>query len=292
MTDSVISTQALGKQYGRHVALRDFTVEVPPGQVIGILGRNGAGKSTLLDLLLGFALPTAGSSRVWGADSAALPAALKARIGFVPQQDELVAMLTGAQQLALTASFHAGWDAALVQRLAGDWLLPLERRISQLSGGERQKLSTLLALGHAPDLLVLDEPAASLDPVARRQFMHEILAIAAQGQRTVLYASHIVADIERVANRLWILRDGQLAWQGEVDVLKESVVRLHLRGSGELPATFVLPGQLSIQRYGNAARVTVSGWDAAQSAALAAQWAVQVEVEPLGLEDIFLAMHA
>jgi ABC-2 type transport system ATP-binding protein len=292
MADSVIRTESLGKSIGGRVVLRDFTVEVPPGQVIGLVGKNGAGKSTLFDLLLGFALPTSGRSSLFGTDSAALTAAAKARIGFVPQADELVAPMTGAQQLGLIASLHRGWDQALVDRLAREWELPLERRIGTLSGGERQKLSTLCALGHKPDLLVLDEPAASLDPVARRRFMQEILAIASDSTRTLLYASHIIGDLERVASHIWLLREGALVWQGEVDQLKESVVRVHLRAARELDAGLRLPNQLLGGVAGRTASFTVANWDDAQIVPLQRSLDAQVEVESLELEEIFLALHA
>jgi ABC-2 type transport system ATP-binding protein len=292
MTDSVIRTESLTKSVDGRTVLRDFTAEVPAGQVVGLVGKNGAGKTTLFDLLLGFALPTSGNSSLFGADSAALPAAVKARIGFVPQSDELVGLMTGAQQLGLIASLHRNWDQGLVDRLAREWELPLDRRISTLSGGERQKISTLCALGHKPDLLVLDEPAASLDPLARRRFMQEILAIAGESTRTLLYASHIVADLERVASHIWVLREGRLMWQGEIDQLKESVVRLHLRADHELDPKLRLANQLQGGVMGRTASFTVSGWDEALRAPLQERLDSRVEVEPLELEEIFLALHA
>ncbi len=208
----VISVRDLCKQIDGRTVLRDISVDVPVGEVIGIVGKNGAGKSTLFDLLLGFAVPTSGYSFVFDELSKSLPARVKARIGFVPQQDELIGVLTGAQQLSLIASLHDQWDEALIARLAREWEVPLDRKISKLSGGERQKLSTLCALGHQPDLLVLDEPASSLDPLARRQFMRAVLDIASDGGRTLLYATHIVSDLERVANRIWVMREG--SWCG------------------------------------------------------------------------------
>jgi ABC-2 type transport system ATP-binding protein len=292
MSDSVIRAQSLTKSIGGRIVLRDFTVDVPAGQVIGLVGKNGAGKSTLFDLLLGFALPTSGQSSVFGVDSKALTAAAKARIGFVPQSDELVGLLTGTQQLGLIASLHPGWDPSLIDRLAREWEVPLDRRINTLSGGERQKLSTLCALGHKPDLLVLDEPAASLDPVARRRFMQEILAIAGEFTRTLLYASHIVGDLERVASHIWVLREGALVWQGELDQLKESIVRVHVRATHDLDADLRLPNQLQGRVHGRTADFTVSDWTDAQLVPLRADLNAQVEVEPLELEEIFLALHA
>ncbi len=292
MSDRVIYTESLTKEFGGRAVLSDFTAEVRAGQVVGLVGKNGAGKSTLFDLLLGFALPTRGSSSVLGADSKALPAAIKGRIGFVPQADELLGLMTGAQHLALVASLHRNWDQALIERLSREWELPLDRRISTLSGGERQKISTLSALGHTPDVLILDEPAASLDPVARRRFMQEILSIAGESTRTLLYASHIVGDLERVASHIWVLREGRLAWQGELDHLKESVVRVHLRADHDLDQRLRLPNQLQGRVEGRTAAFTVSEWTHAQLDQLQQQPGVQVELEPLELEEIFLALHA
>jgi ABC-2 type transport system ATP-binding protein len=297
MTDAaakqnVIWTRELNKRIDGRAVLSDFTVAVPAGEVIGIIGKNGAGKSTLFDLLLGFAVPTAGVSYVFDELSKALPAAVKGRIGFVPQQDELISVLTGAQQLALIASLHDRWDQALIDRLSREWEVPLGRRIDKLSGGERQKLSTLCALGHRPDLLVLDEPASSLDPLARRRFMREILDIASDANRTLIYATHIVSDLERVANRIWVLREGRLVWQGGLDELKESVVRLHLRSDSIIDPALRLPNQLQASVSGQTAAVVVSSWSGSKQAALAAQLQLEVEVEPLGLEEIFLALHA
>jgi ABC-2 type transport system ATP-binding protein len=288
----VVSAQGVGKRIGGRAVLRDVSFEVPRGQVVGLVGKNGAGKSSLFDLLLGFALPSVGGSSVLGEDSRGLSATVRSRIGFVPQQDELSGLLTGVQQLALVAALHARWNHALVARLAHEWEVPLDRRIGRLSGGERQKLATLCALGHEPELLVLDEPASSLDPVARRRFMREILAIAGDGSRTLIYASHIIGDLERVASHIWLLREGSLLWQGELDALKESVVRVHLRAAADLDPALTLPGQLHGSVQGRTATCTVSGWNDIALQVLRQRVVAEVEVEPLGLEEIFLAMHA
>src|SRR5690606_34366911 len=235
MADPIVRAEALGKRFGSKQVLDDISVTAEAGDVVAVLGKNGAGKTTLLELLLGFGPPSSGKAEVFGHTATALPEAAKARIGFVPQQDELVELLTGAQQLKIGESFHRRWDHALVERLTREWEVPLGRRVSTLSVGERQKISLLLALGHHPDLLVLDEPVASLDPLARRDFLKQLLASADQEGRTVLFSSHIVSDLERAANKAWIVKDGRLAWHGELDALKESVVRLHIRGRRPLP---------------------------------------------------------
>jgi ABC-2 type transport system ATP-binding protein len=200
--------------------------------------------------------------------------------------------MTGAQHLALTASFHNHWDSDLIARLARDWEVPLDRRIGVMSGGERQKLATLMALGHRPQLLVMDEPASGLDPVARRQFMQAVLDIASDPGRTILYSSHIVSDIERVASHLWILREGEFIWRGELDKMKESVVRLHLLADHEISVVPELPGQLSCSVNGRTATAVLRDWQPDRIAGLEQLTGSRIEVELLGLEEIFLAVHA
>ncbi len=292
MSEPILQARGLVKAIGGRQILKGLDFDLAAGQVVGLLGKNGAGKSTLMDLALGFALPTQGHCRVFGEDSARLSAASKARIGFVPQTDELMTLMTGAQHLALTASFHQHWDRELIARLARDWEVPLDRRIGVMSGGERQKLATLMALGHRPQLLVMDEPASGLDPVARRQFMQAVLEIASDPDRTILYSSHIVSDIERVASQLWILREGEFIWRGELDQMKESVVRLHLLSDQQITSVPALPGQLSCSVDGRTATAVLRDWQPGCIGELERLTGSRIEVEPLGLEDIFLAVHA
>jgi len=291
MPQAVVSARALSKSFPTKHVLHDISVEVEPGDIVGVLGKNGAGKTTLLELLLGFSIPTSGTAEIFGERSADLSAGAKRRIAFVPQQDELIEIFTGAQQLALTAAFYDQWDRALIERLCAEWEIPLGRRIQTLSVGERQKLSLLLALGAHPELLVLDEPVASLDPIARRQFITEIVDRARGAQRTVLFSSHIVSDLERAANKVWIIKDGGLAWAGDLDALKESVVRLHIHGRRALPADLGVPDALKSRVDGCRATVAATDWTSERTAALAARLDADLEVESLALEDIFLELH-
>ena len=279
----------LGKAFDGKRVLEDVSFQVLPGDVVGVLGLNGAGKTTLLELMLGFTPPTRGSVRVFGHESFRLPGAAKARIGFVPQQDELVGPLNVADQIGMIASFYRNWDDALIERLATSWGVGLRERIKNMSVGQRQKLSILLALGHRPDLVVLDEPVASLDPVARRQFLEQIVDVAADGRRSVVLSSHIVSDIERLANKIWILKDRKLFWCGDFDTLKESIVRVHVRGS--LPSSFAIANAFSIQIAERSATAVVKGWTHDAQHALARATGAEIEVEALALEDIFLELH-
>ncbi len=190
----------LGKSFSGKLVLDDVSFAVEPGDIVGVLGKNGAGKTTLLELMLGFTPASAGSVQLFGHDSFRLPGAAKARVGFVPQSDELVTQLSAADQIGVIASFYPRWDDELITRLSRSWEVDLRERIKGMSVGQRQKLSILLALGHRPDLLILDEPVASLDPIARRQFLEQIIEVAADGRRSVVFSSHIVSDVERISS--------------------------------------------------------------------------------------------
>ncbi len=293
MSVPYIVAHALGKSFNGKPVLANVSVAVGPGEVVGVLGKNGAGKTTLLELVLGFTPATAGSVQLFGYDSYRLPGSAKARIGFVPQQDELVNHLTAADMIGVVAAFYPSWDDALIGRLSREWEVDLGQRVKNMSVGQRQKLSILLSLGHRPEVLILDEPVASLDPVARRQFLEQIIEVAADGRRSVVFSSHIVSDVERLANKIWILKDRRMYWQGDFDSLKESIVRLHVRATHALPSSLTIPNALSLQRGGTTATAVVHGWEADLQDTLATQLGAdaEIEVEQLTLEDIFLELH-
>ncbi len=291
MNEPAVQASQLRKSFGARDVLRDLTFEVRPGEVIGVLGKNGAGKTTLLELMLGYSTPTSGEVRIFGSESQALPGEVKRRIGFVPQQDELLNQLNVCEQLRLIASFYPKWDHELIARLCNAWGMDPQARIKSMSVGERQKLSILLAFGHQPELLILDEPVASLDPVARRQFLEQLVEMSAEGQRAIVFSSHIVSDIERLATRVWILKEGRLCWEGELGSLKESVSRIHIQSAGPVSGPFEIPGAINHRTQGPYVIALVSGWDTEVRHAFEERYGVIVEIESLGLEEIFLEMH-
>ncbi len=178
-----------------------------------------------METALGFAIPDEGTVRLFGEHASALrDESLKHRIGFVPQQDELIGALDGDTFLNMTGGFYRHLNRDLLLRLTREWAVPLFRKVDEMSGGQRQKLSILAAIGHQPELLLLDEPVSSLDPVARRAFLRELIDIVSSGQRTVVFSTYLVSDVERVANRVWIVRDGRLIVDETLDKLKESEV--------------------------------------------------------------------
>jgi ABC-2 type transport system ATP-binding protein len=291
MAEPFAVAHELSKSFDDRLVLENVSFELDVGDVVGVLGKNGAGKTTLLELMLGFTPATSGQVQVFGHDSYRLPGAAKARIGFVPQQDELISQLTVRDQLRLTRSFYPAWDDDLISRLVEKWEIDPNQRVRQMSVGQRQKLSILLALGHRPDLLMLDEPVASLDPLARRHFLEQIIEIAAGGDRAVVFSSHIVSDIERLATKIWILKDNRLYWGGNFDALKDSVVRVHLRGQQPLPAGITIPNALSVDIDETYATAVVHDWTDTLEAEIAGLTRASLEVESLTLEDIFLEMH-
>lgn len=206
----------------RRPVLRDVTLDAPQGSITGLLGRNGQGKTTLVRTALGLRRPWQGRAELFGCRAWDAPPQVRGRIGFAPQDLRDFHWLTVSECLRLVGSFYGDWDAALVADLRQQWRLGNER-IGSLSPGLRQRVAVLLAVGHRPDLLVLDEPAAALDPGARRNLLRLIGDMNAQTQQTVLLLSHICSDIERICSDVAILHRGRIALRIGIDELKEEV---------------------------------------------------------------------
>lgn len=286
----MLAINNLQRDIGKARILKGITAKVNAGDTIALLGKNGSGKTTLLETLLGFAAPSAGEVELWGCKATAITADIKQRIGFVPQQNELLLNLTAKETLSLFKSFRASWNSALVDRLTSEWMIPMDMRVGKMSLGQQQKLSILLAMAHEPDLLVLDEPVASLDPIARRQFLQHLIEVASDENRSIIFSTHIISDVERVANSVWMMRDGALTYQGELDALKESIARITITAAE--PVAISLPNSISQRLYGNKTVITLASWREDMQQEIAQRFCAQVSVEHLGLEDIFLEMNA
>ena len=215
MNMNIIEASGLGKRYGRTWALRECTLAVPAGQVAALAGPNGAGKTTLLNLAVGLAAPSAGGVTVLGGRPAGSPAALDG-IAFVAQDTPLYKNLSAADMLHLTANLNRRFDRPYAEARLAELGIPLKRRAGRLSGGQQAQLALTLALARRPRLLVLDEPVAMLDPVARHDFMATVLTAAAADGISVLLSSHVLAELERVAGYLILLSRGQVQVAGEV----------------------------------------------------------------------------
>ncbi|HEY2251631.1 MAG TPA: ABC transporter ATP-binding protein [Planctomycetaceae bacterium] len=291
MNELVIQTDGLGKSFGDRQVLDRLDLCIPRGTVVGLLGTNGSGKSTLIKCLLGLLRLSAGSSLVFGDDSWSLSAATKARLGYVPQDVRLYPWMTAPQVIAYTAAFYRHWDRALTDDLVRRWRVPTNQRIGPFSPGELQKLGLILALGHRPELLVLDEPVASLDPAARRDFLKSLLEVTQDMQHTVLFSTHITSDLERVASHVALLQDGRIALFEDLDSVKDRIKRLRIRAAHDLPPTFAVAGALHMEVAGATALVSTTQASTAMLDELRARWQADVSVEDLNLEDIFLELN-
>jgi len=218
---AVVQARGLGKRYGRLWALADCTLSVPAGQVVGLVGPNGAGKTTLLNLAVGMLRPTAGTIEVLGGRPGAGPAQL-ARVGYLAQQAPVYAGLSVADHLRLGAHLNPGWDGELARRRIERLDLDIDQKAGTLSGGQRAQLALTLAVAKRPELLILDEPVASLDPLARREFLQDLMEAVAEQELSVVLSSHLVADLERVCDYLIVLVGSRVRVAGPVEDLLAS----------------------------------------------------------------------
>ena len=276
---AVLQTRGLGKRYRRRWALSDCTLEIPAGRIAGLVGPNGAGKTTLLHLATGLLRPTTGTIEVLGGPPPARPAQL-ARVGFVAQDTPTYAHLTVADHLRLGAHLNPGWDAATARDRIEHLGLDPGQRAGKLSGGQRAQLALTLAIAKRPELLILDEPVASLDPLARREFLRGLMETVVDQELSVVLSSHLVADLERVCDYLIVLVGSRVQLAGEVDRL---LATHHLltgprRDPGTLPASqHVISASHTDRQTTLIVRTDAPVHDPA--------WTVS----PVGLEDLVLA---
>src|SRR3984885_14014639 len=215
---AVIEAQGLGQRERPRWARADCTLSVPAGRVVGLVGPNGAGKTTLLNLATGMLAPTTGTIEVLGGRPAAGPAQL-AKVGYLAQDAPVYPGLSVADHLKLGARLNPGWDDPLARRRIEQLDLDPRRKAGKLSGGQRAQLALTLALGKRPELLILDEPVASLDPLARREFLQDLIETVADEQMSVVLSSHLISDLERVCDYLVVVADSRVRVAGPVDGL-------------------------------------------------------------------------
>jgi ABC-2 type transport system ATP-binding protein len=216
--NTVIQTHSLGKRYGRRWALTGCTLSIPAGHVVGLVGPNGAGKTTFLNLVTGMLAPSTGTISVAGSTPAASARQL-ARVGFVAQDTPTYSGLSIADHLRLGAHLNPAWDAPYAQARISKLSLDPKQRAGQLSGGQRAQLALTMAIAKRPELLILDEPVASLDPLARRSFLDDLTQAAAEHQMSVVLSSHLVSDLERACDWLIVLAGGQVRLAGAISEL-------------------------------------------------------------------------
>jgi ABC-2 type transport system ATP-binding protein len=273
---AVVEARGLGKRYGSRWALTDCTLSVPPGRVTGLVGPNGAGKTTLLHLATGLLAPTTGTIEVAGGPPADSAAQL-ARVGFVAQDTPTYAGLSVADHLRLGAHLNPGWDAQLARdRIRSLGLDPVQKA-GKLSGGQRAQLALTLAIAKRPELLILDEPVASLDPLARRDFLQDLIQATAEYQMSVVLSSHLVADVERVCDYLIVLAAARVQAAGEV----QDLLGAHYLVTRSPATSATLPADWQVISAGRRGTMLVRADSPVDDPA----W----NISPPGLEDLVLA---
>jgi len=266
-------------------ALGPLSIELPRGSMMGIVGPNGAGKTTLLKLVLDLVRPDAGTLRVLGEDPRAAGPRVRSRIGFVHERPTCFEHLCVERVARIVAGFYEDWDAACFQRLLRDFELPARRRVSALSRGMRTKFALAVALSHRAELLLLDEPTGGLDPVFRRELLERLSALVAHDGRSVLFSTQIPSDLERVADYVTLLRDGELLYTGPKDELLDrwAVVR----GGDELRQAGGDPSVRGVRATRMGAEMLTDDIEAARQ-----RWAATAVVERATLDDVLLLLGA
>jgi len=290
MSATIIQVTDLHKQFKDNQVLTGLNLQIEAGQIVGLLGTNGSGKSTLIKCLLGLLRPTSGTSSVFNENSWDLSSKSKSRLGYVSQEYVLLPWMTVKAMTEYTGAFYEHWDYDYVTLLLKEWNLDEKQRVGALSVGQRQKLAVILALGHHPELLILDEPVASLDPVARRQFLQSLIEFTEEEENTILFSTHITSDLERVASHVVFLQEGIVGFSGELDSLKGQVKRIRLSAEQDLPLSLNIPGTLRSQVDGKHALLAVKDFQTEVMDTLSKDLNATFTVEDLNLEEIFLEL--
>ncbi len=299
MTDSLkslipLSLEGVSKNFGNQKVLDHVDLDLAPGSITGLLGRNGSGKTTLIRTAVGLLEPDAGQALLHGYRAWDAPASIRRRIGYVSQKFDDMLWHKVRDAIELVGSFYDTWDHRLIDRFQQQWEVPMDKVISTLSVGQQQKVGILLALGHRPDLLILDEPVASLDPVARQDFLRALLLLNDEIGQTILFSSHITTDIERIAADVAILHEGTITWHGSLDELKEKVQCVFLQADFPVERLNAIEGVISSRVDGNRVQVWVQDWNEEQNRLLGEQAGIStdnsIHVQSVGLDELFMGM--
>ena len=305
MTDLAIQTTGLTRRFGRVLAVDDVSLAVPAGSVYGYLGRNGAGKTTTIQMLVGLLLPAAGTVSVMGYDPFRQDVAMKRIVSYVPERVHLPDWMTVQQLMGFGRGMHPHWDGVLAEELRKRLDLPADRQIGKLSRGMQGKAALLSALASRPNLLILDDPTMGLDALVRREFMQSIVAALSETGTTVFFSSHLLEDVERVADHIGILHEGRLVVQSSLEELQAKVKRViatfpeplavpppsreGVGGGTSSAVPLTLPGTLHHLDEGRQQVWIVSDYSQDLLQRLHDAGALSAYVENLSLEDIFVA---
>lgn len=288
--ETVASIQNLTRTYKRTTALDDVSLDIPKGAVFGLVGSNGAGKTTLIKHIMGMLRPQSGTVRVFGMDPIANPEEVLVRIGFLSEDRDLPGWMRVHELMRYLRAFYPNWDPDFAERLREQFKLDPQAKLKTLSRGQLAQAGLLGALAHRPDFLVLDEPSSGLDPIVRRDILSAIIRTVADEGRTVLFSSHLLDEVERVADHMAMIYNGKLLLNAPMDEIKTRHVRLVVKFDTP-PPSGTIPGALAASQFNGEWTVITNGQqDTCKQAINELGGTVLDETEP-GLEEIFIA-HA
>jgi ABC-2 type transport system ATP-binding protein len=284
----MIVTRRLTKYYGRRPAVNALDLRVAQGVVYGLLGRNGAGKSTLIKMLLGMVHPDSGRAEVFGEEALHLRPETRARIAYLAEGHPLYQWMTVGEAVRFARAFYRHWNGGLLEQILDHFELSRRARIRRLSNGQRAQVSLALAVAADPELLILDDPTLGLDTVVRRDFLESLIQIIQRRGRTILFSSHILGDVERVADRIGILVDGVLRVDCPTDHFKESVRKVVLEFDSQPPEFPACAGLVGSRQVGRKLELVVVGYGEEQRRRVESLGPRAVDVIEMNLEDAFI----
>ena len=290
MTMPAVVFEKVSRRFGTTVALDRVSFEVAPGSVLGLIGRNGAGKTTALRLALGSLWPDGGTIRTLGFDPVVNGRDVASRVALLSEESALYSWMTIAEIIRFTAALHPRWDRAVASRLTQALDLEPGKRIGQLSRGTRAKVALVLAVSARPDLLLLDDPTAGLDPLVRREVLDGVLEAVSHEGGAVIYASHLVHDVERVADQVIVLDGGTTRLEGSLESLKARIRRARAVFDDDAPSVVQVEGVIDTMADGRVLTVVAESGDRELDAALRRLGAREVSIESLPLEEILVAL--
>jgi len=289
VADTVVRVESLSRRFGKKIALDNVTLSIPEGCVFGLVGENGAGKTTLIKLLLGLLKPASGTVRVFGSDPVKDPEGVLARIGYLSENREMPDWMRVHEIIRYTRAFYRTWDAKYAAELQAWFRLDPGMRVRNLSRGQRAQLGLLLALAYRPELLLLDEPSSGLDAVVRRDILGAIIRAVAEEGRTVVFSSHLLDEVQRVADVIAMVHEGRVVLCAPMDEIMQRYRKLAVQLPEDMRIPPQLPGASGWEGAGRDCTVLVEDHTPGVDEALAAQGIQIVRDERPSLEDVFVA---
>jgi ABC-2 type transport system ATP-binding protein len=287
-SDGAIRTVNLTKRYGKETAVDAFSLTVPYGSIYALLGRNGAGKTTTIQMLLGLVEPTSGEVAILGMNPFTRGVEVKQRVGYVGENQRMYEWMTVAEMLRFVAGFYAVWNGELERHLLTRFQLDPQKTLKQLSRGMKAKVALMLALCHDPDVLILDECTSGLDVVVRREFLETVIDLVQCEGKTTLFSTHLVDEVERIADWVGLMDEGRLVFQMPMERLKDWVKQVRLIYDDVPPAALPVSGILRERRNGREILLTMADFSEEKLNALRGPTLRRMDVMDLHLEDIFV----